>query len=134
MPITDPLECRDRSVDWTAYFYHRRGAEIARMIDDELIAEHERNADQSQGHHSANLHFVLNYFRGAPIIGKEFVYVVTPLEDYRIGLVTARGTAAQILDETKYTSEQDAVHAVFMARVKKLRDSLGNPQNGDFAK
>jgi hypothetical protein len=125
MPIADPRECRDHAEDWTEYFYQRRGAEINDLITDELIEEHHRNSDQALGQHSADLHLVLNYFRAAPIIGKEFVYTVIPHQEYRIGVVTARGTAPTMLNDAVYPSEKEAVHAVFMARVSKLRKNLG---------
>jgi hypothetical protein len=124
MPVTSPDQCRDHSADWIEYFYRRRGAEILSMIDDDLIEEHRTNPMQLQGHHSPDLHIVLNYFRNAPIIGKEFVYAVKPYEEYQVGIVTARGTAAALLNDTTYSSEDEAVHAVFMARVNKLRASL----------
>lgn len=124
MPVTDPAACRDRSLEWMDYFYRRRGAEIAEMIDDDLMTEHERNSDQNLGHHSTTLHLVLNYFRGAPIIGKEFVYAVKPHEQYRIGLITARGVPAELLDDTVYATEKEAIHAVFLARVAKLRATV----------
>lgn len=125
MPISDPAQCRDRSEDWLAYFHRRRGAEIAEMIDDDLIREHELNSDQNLGHHSTKLHLVLNYFRNAPVIGKEFVYAVEPYRRYRIGLITARGEKAEVLDDQTYATEKEAVHAVFLARVKRLRAALG---------
>lgn len=132
MPVTAPAECRDHATDWVEYFYRRRGAEIAAMIDDDLIAEHERNPMQAQGHHSATLHLVLNYFRNAPIIGKEFVYAVEPYEQYKVGIVTGRGQPAAMLDQTTYASEDEAVHAVFLARVDKLRAALqANRGEGD---
>jgi hypothetical protein len=121
MPVTSPDQCRDHSADWIEYFYGRRGSEILDMIDGDLIAEHKRNPLQLQGHHSANLHLVLNFFRNAPIIGKEFVYAVRPYEAYQVGIVTSRGQAGALLDDTTYASEDEAVHAVFMARVNKLR-------------
>lgn len=124
MPVTSPDQCRDHSADWIEYFYRRRGAEILSMIDDALIEEHRTNPMQLHGHHSPDLHIVLNYFRNAPIIGKEFVYAVKPYEEYQVGIVTARGTAAALLNDTTYASEDEAVHAVFMARVNKLRASL----------
>jgi hypothetical protein len=126
MPITNPASCRDHAEDWFGYFYARRGAEICEMITPDLIAEHRNNADQSHGPHSSDLHLVLNYLRAAPIIGKEFVCVVKPHEQYRVGIVTARGTAPDMLNEQCYSSEQEGVHAVFMARVDKLRSALNH--------
>ncbi|MCX6433982.1 MAG: hypothetical protein NTX29_14820 [Actinobacteria bacterium] len=121
MPVTSPDQCRDHSADWIEYFYGRRGGEILALIDEDLINEHRSNPMQLKAHHSANLHLVLNFFRNAPIIGKEFVYAVRPYEAYQVGVVTSRGTAGALLDDTTYTTEDEAVHAVFMARVNKLR-------------
>jgi hypothetical protein len=127
MPIATPAECRDHAADWIDYFYRRRGAEIAAMIDDDLVAEHERNPLQAEGHHSTTLHLVLNYFRNAPIIGKEFVYAVRPYEEYKVGVVTGRGEPAAMLDDRTFATEEEAVHAVFLRRVEKLRGSLEAP-------
>jgi hypothetical protein len=124
MPISTPTACRDHAADWIEYFYRRRGAEISEMITDEVVAEHERNPLQAHGHHSATLHLVLNHFRNAPIIGKEFVYAVRPYAEYRIGIVTERGRPADMLDDRTFASEEEAVHAVFLARVAKLRAGL----------
>lgn len=127
MPIATPAECRDHAADWIDYFYRRRGAEIAAMIDDDLVAEHERNPLQARGHHSTTLHLVLNYFRNAPIIGKEFVYAVRPYEEYKVGVVTGRGEPAAMLDDRTFATEEEAVHAVFLRRVEELRGSVEAP-------
>lgn len=118
--ITSPYQCRDHSTDWLDYFYDRRGAEIASMVTPELLEEHRRNSDQSKGHHSSELHIVLNFLRMAPIIGKEFVYAETPYDTYRIGRVTARYTEPEVISDEQYPSEQDAIHQVFLKRLRKI--------------
>jgi hypothetical protein len=70
---------------------------------------------------------VLNYFRNRPIIGKEFVYAVRPYEEYKVGVVTGRGEPAAMLDDRTFATEEEAVHAVFLRRVEKLRGSLETP-------
>lgn len=120
MPISDPNTCRDHSEDWNDYFYRRRGAEILNLITPEVIEEHRVNADQSKGMHSNELHLALNFFRAAPILGKEFVYTLEPHSRYRVAIVTERGTPVKMADDVIHTSESEAVHAVFLARVENL--------------
>ncbi len=121
MPVADPATCRDHSLDWTDYFYRRRGKEILELVTEEIITEHKENADEHLGRHSASLHVVLNYLRTKPILGKEFVYVEEPYRRYRLGLITARGTPADIALEPVFSSEIDAMHALFLMRLEKLR-------------
>ncbi len=117
--LKSPTQCRDHSQEWFDYFHARRSAEIAAMVTPELIEEHRVNSDQALGHHSAELHLVLNYLRMAPIIGKEFVFAERPYERYRIGLVTARYTEPTLLDGT-YDTETEAIHEVFLTRLRKI--------------
>jgi branched-chain amino acid transport system permease protein len=47
-----------------------------------------------------------------------------PWRDYRIGILSgARGVLPKVLDEPVFASEQDALHGVFLARIRDLRES-----------
>lgn len=120
MMLTSPSQCRDHAIDWFEYFQTRRSAEIASMVTTEIIEEHRRNSDQSQGHHSPELHLILNFLRLAPIIGKEFVLAETPYETFRIGRVTARYSHPEVISEETFGSELEAIHQVFLKRLKKI--------------
>lgn len=128
MALSNPKDCRDHAEDWNNYFYHRRGNEILDLITPEILEEHRTNADQSRGMHSNDLHLVLNFFRSAPIIGKKFVYTVTPHSEYRVAIVSGRGTPVAFADDVTYGSESEAVHAVFLARVDDLEQAVATDE------
>jgi len=55
-----------------------------------------------------------------PTDGKSFAYAAQPYVEYRFGVMRGRDVAPSIDDTTNYTSEHDAVHAVFIDRLKTL--------------
>lgn len=133
MPFTDPSQVRDHSEDWLDYYYTRRGRDILALVDDELIAEHERNPEQTEGVHSRNLQEVLNHLRALPVIGKTFAYAVEPYKKYRIGIVTARGTECGWVGDDVYPDERSAVHAIFRYRLAEIRRKVGADAEGESA-
>ena len=125
MPYTDPSQLRDHNEDWLDYYYRRRGKDILALVDDELIAEHERNPEQLAGMHSKRLQEVLNHLRGLPVIGKTFAYAVEPYRKYKLGIVTERGTECGWVSDEVYPDEKAAVHAIFLYRLDELRRKVG---------
>lgn len=125
MPYTDPSQLRDHNEDWLDYYYKRRGQQILDLVDDDLIAEHERNPEQFEGIHSKPLQEVLNHLRALPVIGKTFAYAVEPYKKYRIGIITARGTECGWVSDQTYPDEKSAVHAIFLYRLGELRRKAG---------
>ncbi|MCL2482786.1 MAG: hypothetical protein FWF43_05110 [Propionibacteriaceae bacterium] len=121
MPYSDPLQLRDHNNDWLDYYWRRRAGEVLELITPEVIAEHESNPEQLKGRHSNALHEVLNFMRYKPTIGKEYAYAIEPYQKYRIGRVVARGQQAEWVDDTIYSSEKAAVHAIFMIRLEIMR-------------
>ncbi len=117
MPLSDPTRYRDKTLDWMAWFNARRCADLAVLLTPELIAEHERNPFGMNGPHSAALQEVLIFLRSAPTPEKPFAYAEEPHRRYRVGRMRGRGQAPDIATRPVYTSEQAAVHAVFLQRL-----------------
>jgi branched-chain amino acid transport system permease protein len=86
------------------------------LITDELIAEHER---EPLGDHSDQLKRVLNFFRRASLKGKYLVVCVEPFRQWRIARLSGlRGRGPVFVDDRSFLSERDAVHEVFLMRIK----------------
>ncbi len=103
-------------LDWDA----KQRERIKALITDELIAEH---AAKPLGQHSDTLERVLQYFRRQPQAGKYIIVAVRPWEEYRIGVLSGvRGQPATILDDDgPFASEEEAMHGIFLRRVRELR-------------
>lgn len=96
-------------------------ARMRALVTDELIAEHAR---QPLGQHSDALERVLAYFRRQPTPGKYVVVATAPWEEYRVGVLTGeRGKPARILAEEAFATEEEAMHGVFLRRIRDLRES-----------
>ncbi|MFC5996230.1 hypothetical protein ACFQE5_18655 [Pseudonocardia hispaniensis] len=92
---------------------------MTELLTDDLIAEHAANP---AGPHSDALQRVLRYLRRAPIPGKYVIVAVEPWKEYRIGVLTGvRGEAPEVLDDGPFSTEEEALHAVFRKRVDDLR-------------
>ena len=102
-------------LDWDA----KQRERIKALITDELIAEH---AAKPLGQHSDTLERVLQYFRRQPQAGKYIIVAVRPWEEYRIGVISGvRGQPATILDDDgPFASEEEAMHGIFLRRVREL--------------
>ncbi|GGJ71404.1 inner-membrane translocator [Streptomyces brasiliensis] len=131
MPYTDPSQLRDHNQDWLDYYYKRRAKDILALVDDELIAEHQHNPEQSEGRHSKKLQEVLNHLRALPVIGKTFAYAVEPYKQYRIGIITQRGTECSWVNDSTFPDEKAAVHAIFLYRLSELRRKVGADSLGE---
>jgi branched-chain amino acid transport system permease protein len=104
--------------DWDA----KQRRRIADLITDELIEEHRA---RPLGQHSDALERVLNYFRRQPQPGKYVIVATDPWREYRIGVLSGvRGQTAEILDDETFATEEEAMHGVFVRRVRDLRESL----------
>ena len=120
MPITDPTGCRDRTEDWMAFFNAQRVKTLRSTVTDALIEEYNKDPKGYGARRSDDLHRLLIFIRNIPIEGKSFVYAEKPGEAYRIGLLSGRGRPPRFDDERRFTTELDAVRAVFMQRLTAL--------------
>jgi branched-chain amino acid transport system permease protein len=93
------------------------------LITDEVIAEHQSNPESERPQSDA-LRRLLNYFRRGPQAGKYVVVAAEPWREYRIGVLSGiRGVLPKVLDEPVFASEREALHGIFLARVRDLRES-----------
>ncbi|MFT4583743.1 MAG: hypothetical protein ACI915_001842 [Gammaproteobacteria bacterium] len=120
MPITNPRHYSDKTVAWTAEFLRRRALELAPLITSALLEEHAKDPRGTYTPHSYELKQVLDFIHNQPTDGKSFAYAVLPYAQYRLGIMRGRDVAPSIDDTTNYTSEHEAVHAVFLERLKTL--------------
>jgi hypothetical protein len=105
--------------------YERWGAQqrdrIQALITDELIEEHRA---KPIGQHSDALDRVLQYFRRQPTAGKYVIVMTRPWNEYKIGVWPAnRGDRVEVLEDETYSTEDDALHAVFLRRVGDLQET-----------
>ena len=120
MPIVDPRRYRDKTAVWTTDFLRRRAAELAPLVDAALLEEHRTDPRGQHTPHSAALKQVLDFIHNQPTDGKSFAYAATPYADYCVGVMHAREQAPSFPDETRYDSEREAVHAVFLERLRRF--------------
>lgn len=108
----------DKTLQVYARWDARMKEKLRPLVTEELIAEHSRNP---WGQHSDPLERVLNYFRRSPARGKYAVLCTRPHAEWRIIVMPGeRGKAPTFLDDRRFSSEREAVHAVFNERVKEL--------------
>jgi hypothetical protein len=101
--------------DWDA----KQRERIKALITDKLIEEHRA---RPLGQHSDALERVLNYFRRQPQTGKYIVVATEPWQEYKLGVLSGvRGKTAEILDDETFATEEEAMHGVFLRRVRDLR-------------
>ena len=111
----------DKALHYYERFDRDLRAELKRLVTDDVIAEHRANPAGARGPQSEALRRLLNYFRRAPQGGKLAVVAVDPWREYRIGVLSGvRGEALKILDEPVFATEEEALHGVFLARVRDL--------------
>ncbi len=112
------FDARDRTADPYGFFLERRRAELRPLITDELIEEHHNNPRGLHGHHSNALQEVLNFLRMMPVAGEPFVFVAEPHRRYLVGTLSGRGQDPAIDPNRCFDNETEAVHAVFLDRLK----------------
>lgn len=111
----------DKALAYYERFDRRQRAELRTLVSDGLIAEHRANPTGAKGPQSEPLRRLLNYFRRMPQAGKYVVVAVRRWEEYRLGRLSgARGVAPTVLDGPSFATEDEALHAVFEARVRDL--------------
>jgi branched-chain amino acid transport system permease protein len=95
--------------------------ELKRLISDELIEEHRTTAGKRR---SDALERVLNYFRSAALTDKYALLAVKPFAEYRIvALSGRRGVPPRVVDDQVFKTPEEALHGVFLKRVRDLMDS-----------
>lgn len=120
MPLRNPNDYRDKTADWLALFADKRRQALAPLITPALLQEHAQDPRGGEAPHGFELQDVLNYVHNMPTDGKSFAYAEVPYQRYRLGIMSARGIAPHFADERVFASEREAVHAVFLERLRTL--------------
>jgi branched-chain amino acid transport system permease protein len=111
----------DKSIAYYERFDRELRRRLRELVDDAVVEEHRTNPLGAAGPQSDRLRRLLNYFRRAPQAGKYVVVAVERWRDYRIGVLSGvRGVAPTVLDEPRFATEEEALHGVFLARVRDL--------------
>ncbi len=106
---------RDRQHQTYALFNARLKEEIRTLITPALIEEHRRNPLSRQ---SDALARVVNFFRRPP---RYALYSAVPMRQFQlIRMPITPGLPPQPVDDTVYTTEAEAIHAVFLRHVAEL--------------
>ena len=118
------MSAADKALPYYERFDRALRAQLKPLVTDEVIAEHRTNPLGERGPQSEALRRLLNYFRRLPQGGKHVVVAVEPWRQYRLGVLsTVRGEPAKVLDAPVFATEEEALHGVFLARVRDLVDS-----------
>ncbi len=118
-PAASPVQ--DKALLVHARWNARTGERMKALITDDLIAEHKH---KPLGQHSDALERVLNYFRRVPQAGKYIGVCTKPWEEWRIGVLSGvRGVPPRILEDERFSSEEEAQHGIFLRRVRDLMQS-----------
>lgn len=105
----------DRQHQVYAMFNARLRADIRRLVTPALIEEHRQ---APLGPYSDALGRVVNFFRRPPHYG---LYSPVPMRQWQIiALPITPGSDPTPLDEVRYASEADAIHAVFLRHIAEL--------------
>lgn len=120
MPLRNPNDYRDKTADWLALFADKRRQALAPLVTPALLREHEEDPRGGESPHSFALQDVLNYMHNLPTDGKSVAYAEQPYQRYRLGIMSARGSAPHFPDAREFSSEREAVHAVFLQRLRAL--------------
>jgi branched-chain amino acid transport system permease protein len=96
----------------------RMRAAIRPLLTKKVIEEHRRDP---AGSHSDALKRVLNYFRRSAGLPPYVIVCTEPFREWRVARLSgARGIPPSFVDERKFNSEAQAMHAVFLLRVEEL--------------
>lgn len=116
--MTPAGSAHDREAEVYARFLDRAREHFGALVTPELIAEHRA---APLGRKSPALLHLLDLLRQAPMRGKLAVYAVEPDRLYQIiRLSGEHGVPHDTRDSARFTSEDDALHEVFLRRLAEL--------------
>lgn len=110
---------RDRTAEAVAARRREIERALAELVTPEVVEEHRR---RPMGRHSPALAWLLAYFRQAPTSGKLAVHADAPGPSRPLALLRlsgAQGVPHEELAGERYGSEEEALHAVFLRRLRE---------------
>ena len=118
--MSNDTQPADRQRIAHARFMETLKAELRRLVTEDLIEEYRR---KPLGQHSDALERLLNLFRRAPSYA---LYSRTPCREYQvIRLPITAGAGPAPIEDTVYTDQNAALHAVFLRHVGDLMREQG---------
>jgi branched-chain amino acid transport system permease protein len=116
--MSDLNNVTDRDSVVLARWERRMRLAICDLLTGQVIAEHQRDP---RGDHSDTLKRVLNYFRRSSTLTPYAVICTQPYRQWRVAQLSGvRGHGPVLDDDRTFTSEADAMHAVFLKRVDEV--------------
>jgi branched-chain amino acid transport system permease protein len=117
----EATEISDKQTIYVRRFDKRLRDELKQLVSDALIEEHRCT---NGGRRSDALERLLTYFRRAASVDKYAILMVKPFAEYRIvALSGRRGVPPRTVDDQIFQTPEDALHGVFLKRVRDLLDS-----------
>ena len=115
----DEATLRDGNSVYRDHFDSMTRQHLKKIVTEDLIEEHRR---KPTGRHSEALERVLAYFRRLPL-PHQYALHREPDGGFRIvALSTERRGRPKPVDETHYTTLNDAYHGVFLKKLKDLME------------
>jgi hypothetical protein len=120
MALQDPAQIRDRSSDFFQFWLKKRQAELRPLVTETLLNEHRANPVGADRSHSRELTLVLNFLRSMAGDRKEFIYRAEGADSFGVGLMRGRGAEVDDSLPARYSTLEDAYHAVFLMRLRGM--------------
>jgi branched-chain amino acid transport system permease protein len=119
--MAEEIDPTDRESIALARWEQRMRPALRPLLTEQLIEEHQR---APRGPHSDNLKRVLNYFRRSSALTPFVIVCTQPFREWRVARVTGvQGQAPIFVDEQVWSSEAEAMHAIFLKRIDEtMRD------------
>jgi hypothetical protein len=117
----------DRAETWEQVHYHRRCMDVVGLVTPDIIEEHRGNPFGYRVHHSLALQRLDRALKTYPAAGRRLVPLLGDDGRWRIAQIRRDGDPIA-LEEPVCAALEDAVHQVFLMRVKALSEYVeGNP-------
>jgi len=115
------VQTQDRDELCRRRFESRQRDFLKMLVTPAIIEEHRRSP---LGQHSEPLERLLIYFNRRPLAGRYAIMTVVPFRSYRIVVLSGeRGARPKALDDMKFRTHAEALHAVFLRYLQDLVES-----------
>lgn len=121
MMPTDAEDIENKDILYRRYYDGKQEEFLRMLVCDEIIEEHRRSP---LGQHSEPLERLLLHFRRMPMADKLAIKRDETSSRFRlIAFSGKRGVPPRFVDDTAYTTVEEAYHAIFLRQIKDLQDS-----------
>ena len=118
---TDAEDIENKDIHYRRYYDGKQEEFLRMLVCDEVIEEHRQ---RPLGQHSEPLERLLLHFRRMPMAKKLAIKRDETSSRFRlIAFSGRRGVPPRVVDDTEYTTVEEAYHAIFLRQIKELQDS-----------